>query len=70
MENLFDTISEDLKSAMKQRQKVRLDALRYVKKLLIENKTSKKPRPEIDVMIAYNKQLSDSLEAYPKDSDH
>lgn len=37
--NLFDTISEDIKTAMKAREKVRLEALRGIKK------NSLKPRP-------------------------
>ena len=36
---LFDQISEDIKAAMKARDKVRLDALRNIKKVFIEAKT-------------------------------
>ena len=38
--NLFDKISDDIKSAMLARDKVRLEALRNIKKVLIEAKTS------------------------------
>lgn len=37
---LFDKISEDIKSAMKARDKVRLDTLRNIKKVFLEAKTA------------------------------
>lgn len=39
--NLFDKISEDIKKAMLARQKVRLEALRGIKKEFLEAKTAK-----------------------------
>ncbi len=39
--NLFDQISEDIKKAMLARDKVRLEALRGVKKEFLEAKTAK-----------------------------
>ncbi len=38
--NLFDQVSEDIKKAMKARDKVRLDTLRNVKKVFLEAKTA------------------------------
>lgn len=38
--NLFDTVSEDIKKAMLARQKVRLEALRGIKKEFLEAKTA------------------------------
>ncbi len=37
--NIFDQISEDIKAAMKARDKVRLDTLRNIKKVFLEAKT-------------------------------
>ena len=37
---LFDQISEDIKAAMKARDKVRLDTLRNIKKVFLEAKTA------------------------------
>lgn len=37
---LFDKISEDIKSAMKARDKVRLETLRNIKKVFLEAKTA------------------------------
>jgi uncharacterized protein YqeY len=68
MTALKDQISEQIKSAMKAKDKIRLNALRYVKKLLIENETSKKPIDEVDVVISHAKKLKDSLSMYPEDS--
>ncbi len=39
--NLFDQISEDIKAAMKAQEKIRLEALRGVKKEFLEAKTAK-----------------------------
>jgi len=38
--NLYDQISEDIKAAMKARDKVRLDTLRNIKKVFIEARTA------------------------------
>lgn len=38
--NIFDQISEDIKVAMKARDKVRLDTLRNIKKVFLEAKTA------------------------------
>ncbi len=38
--NIFDQISEDIKAAMKARDKVRLDTLRNIKKVFLEEKTA------------------------------
>lgn len=38
--SLFETISEDIKAAMKARDKVRLETLRNIKKVFIEAKTA------------------------------
>lgn len=68
MASLKETISEQIKTAMKAKDKIRLNALRFVKKLLIENETSKKPIDEMDVIISYAKKLKDSLSMYPEES--
>ena len=38
--NLYDQVSEDIKAAMKARDKVRLETLRNIKKVFIEAKTA------------------------------
>lgn len=45
---LFDQISEDIKTAMKARDKVRLETLRNIKKVFIEAKTAPGAHDELD----------------------
>lgn len=69
MSNLKDTVSEQIKTAMKAKDKPRLNALRYLKKLFIENDTSKAPKNELDIVIAHAKKIKDSASLYPDGSD-
>jgi len=68
MGELKDNISEQIKAAMKAQDKVRLNVLRYLKKLFIENDTSGNPKPELDIVIAYAKKIKDSIVMYPDGS--
>lgn len=68
MGELKDQFSKEIIAAMKAKDKIRLNALRYVKKLFIENDTSGKPKPELDIVISYAKKIKDSLTMYPADS--
>lgn len=49
---LFDQISEDIKAAMKARDKVRLETLRNIKKVFIEAKTAPGANDELDDAVA------------------
>ncbi|RLA62716.1 MAG: GatB/YqeY domain-containing protein [Epsilonproteobacteria bacterium] len=66
---MFNRINEDIKTAMKAKDKGRLDAIRYLKAMLIENKVSKSPKPELDVVVSYVKKLKDSIGLFPEGSD-
>lgn len=66
---MFDQITEDIKKAMFAKDKERLDALRYLKSMLIENKTSKAPIAEMDVLIKHVKKMKDSLENFPAENE-
>lgn len=69
MENLKDKVNEEIKNAMKAKDKTRLNVFRYLKKLFIENDTSgSKPKSEMDILIAYAKKVKDSLALYPDGS--
>lgn len=50
--DLFDTVSEEIKKAMLARQKVRLEALRGVKKEFLEAKTAKGAGGELPDAVA------------------
>lgn len=69
MTEMIEKLNVDIKDAMKTGQKEKLDAIRYLKSMLMENKTSKKPIAEIDVIIAHSKKLKDSLENFPAGSE-
>ncbi len=68
--NLFDQISEDIRLAMLARDKERLEALRNVKKVLLEAKTAKSGAEElsddaaIKAIARLAKQGRDSAEIY------
>ena len=68
--NLYDQISEDIKKAMLAKDKVRLEALRGVKKEFIEAKTAKGASGELDDETAVKilqkmvKQRKESAEIY------
>ena len=68
MENKKDMISKEIILAMKAKDKIKLNVLRYLKKLLIENETSKKPIAEMDIIISHGKKTKDSLSMYPEGS--
>ena len=46
--SVFDQINEDIKAAMKAREKEKLEALRAVKKVLLEAKTAKGASADLD----------------------
>ncbi len=68
--NIFDRISEDIKSAMKSQEKERLEALRAIKSQLLLLKTSAGGKDEISeeegikAMQKMVKQRNDSAEIY------
>jgi uncharacterized protein YqeY len=67
---MFDKITDDIKKAMFAKDKERLDALRYLKSMFIENKTSgKAPMSEMDVLIKHVKKLKDSLKNFPAENE-
>lgn len=63
---LSEKINADIKDAMIKKEKERLQALRYLKAMLIENNTSKAPIDEMDVLIKHVKKLKDSLVNFPE----
>ena len=67
--SLKDKISAEIILAMKAKQKTRLNVLRYLKKLFIENDSSTKKIDEQDIVISYAKKTKDSLSLYPEGSD-
>ena len=67
--NLFDRISEDIKKAMLAREKVRLEALRGVKKEFLEAKTAKgADETAVKIMVKMVKQRKESAKIYEENN--
>ncbi|MDE7381550.1 MAG: GatB/YqeY domain-containing protein [Muribaculaceae bacterium] len=72
--NLFDRISEDIKKAMLAREKVRLEALRGIKKEFLEAKTAKGAGGELTddtalkILTKMVKQRKESARIYEENS--
>jgi uncharacterized protein YqeY len=70
--SLKDRISEDIKIAMKSKDKVRLETVRSIKKVLLEKEVSLRPQgqesltesQEIEVLAQQAKQRRESIEQY------
>lgn len=68
--NLFDKVSEDIKDAMRAKDKIRLEALRGMKKEFLEAKTAKGAGDElsdeaaVQILQKMAKQRRDSAEIY------
>lgn len=68
--NLFDQVSEDIKKAMLAREKVRLEALRGIKKEFLEAKTAKGAGGELSddtavkILVKMVKQRKESAQIY------
>ncbi len=71
---LKERINEDIKAAMKAGDKIRLEAIRAIKKDIIEKETSEKrahrgeltPEEELEVLTAMVKRRRDSIEQFKK----
>lgn len=72
--NLFDQVSEDIKKAMLAREKVRLEALRGVKKEFLEAKTAKGAGGELSddaavkILVKMVKQRKESAKIYEENN--
>ena len=67
---IFDTINDDIKAAMKAREKEKLEALRNIKKVMLEAKTTKGAGAELtddeslQIISKLAKQGNDSAQIY------
>lgn len=67
---LFEQVNNDIKAAMKAREKVRLEALRNIKKVMLEARTTKGAGTELEdgealkIISKLSKQGSDSATIY------
>jgi uncharacterized protein YqeY len=63
---MIEKLNIEIKNAMKSKEKEKLQAFRYLKSLLMENRVSKSPKDEMDIVISHIKKLKDSLSTYPE----
>lgn len=70
--SLLENISDDMKKAMKSREKLRLETLRLIRAGLLEKQVEKRPsggmtaEDEIAVLISASKKRKESIEIYRK----
>lgn len=72
--SLKDRISEDIKAAMKAKDKIRLETVRSIKKVILEKESSVRAQgqdtltdtQELDILAQLAKQRRDSIEQYSK----
>lgn len=70
--SLLENISDDMKKAMKSREKLRLETLRLIRAGLLEKQVAKRPsggmtaEDEIAVLISASKKRKESIEIYRK----
>jgi len=69
--SLRERIDADIKTAMKSKEKVRLETVRSIKKVLLEKEVSARPEvltesQEMEVLVQIAKQRRDSIEQYSK----
>jgi len=62
---MIDQLNQDIKEAMKNKDKDKLQALRYLKSMLTENSTAKKPASELDVVVRHHKKIKEAIDSYP-----
>jgi len=59
-----EKINQEIKDAMKSKDRFRLNTLKYIKSLLQNNAISEKPIPELDIIMSHHKKMSKTLELY------
>lgn len=72
--SLKDQLTEDIKTAMKARDKIRLETVRSIKKAVLEKESSVRPSgqdaltevQEIEILVQLAKQRRDSIAQYQK----
>ena len=69
--SLRERIDADIKTAMKSKEKIRLETVRSIKKVLLEKEVSARPEAltesqEMEVLVQIAKQRRDSIEQYSK----
>lgn len=69
MTTLKETLTNDLKTALKSQNKELTGVLRMLISAIQYGQTAAKPISEFDAVLSYRKQLIDALEMFPKGSE-
>jgi uncharacterized protein YqeY len=67
--NLQEQVNKDITTAMKNKEKEKLEALRFLKSLFIQNNTAVKPTDDQSILISHVKKLQESLVNFPEGSE-
>jgi len=59
-----EKINQEIKSSMRNKDRFRLNSLKYIKSLLQENSLSNKSVSEVDVIMSHHKKMSKMLSVY------
>ena len=59
-----EKINQEIKSAMKSRDRFRLNALKYIKSLLQNNAIATNSIPELDVIMGHHKKMAKTADLY------
>ncbi|APJ04548.1 GatB/YqeY domain-containing protein [Silvanigrella aquatica] len=69
MTTIRETLTSDLKQALKNHDKELTGVLRMLISAIQYGQTAAKPIAELDAVLSYRKQLLDALEMFPKESE-
>lgn len=59
-----EKVNQEIKAAMKSRDRFRLSSLKYIKSLLQNNSITAKPISDLDIVMSHHKKMSKALEHY------
>ena len=62
--SIQESVNEEIKSAMRNKDKFRVNSLKYIKSLFQNNNKTSNPQEDIDVLTSHHKKMSKSLEFY------
>ena len=59
-----EKVNQEIKIAMKSKDRFRLNALKYIKSLLQNNLITEKPISELEIVMSHHKKMSKTLDMY------
>ena len=62
--SIQENVNNEIKSAMRSKDRFRLTALKYIKSLIQNNSISTKPLADLDIVMAHHKKMTKALDLY------